>query len=187
MKNYQITQWCHHFIKDQVQPGDICIDATMGNGNDTQLLSELAGPEGKVIAFDIQSQALTKTKERLERAKTPANYQLHLESHTHMADYAAPATVSCITFNFGYLPGGDHTMCTHAETSITAIKTGLNLLKKGGILSLCIYSGGDTGFEERDAILSYLKTLDSQNYLVIQSEYLNRPNNPPIPALVIRL
>ena len=78
-------------------------------------------------------------------------------------------------------------MCTQAETSITAIKTGLNLLKKGGILSLCIYSGGDTGFEERDAILSYLKTLDSQNYLVIQSEYLNRPNNPPIPALVIRL
>ena len=187
MKNYQITQWCHHFIREQVQPGDFCIDATMGNGNDTQLLSQLAGPKGKVIAFDIQSQALTKTKERLERVKAPENYQLYLESHTHMADYAAPGTVSCITFNFGYLPGGDHTMCTQAETSITAIKTGLNLLKKGGLLSLCIYSGGDTGFEERDAILSYLKTLDSQNYLVIQSEYLNRPNNPPIPALVIRL
>ncbi len=39
MKNYQITEWCAHFIKEQVQEGDFCIDATMGNGNDTLLLS----------------------------------------------------------------------------------------------------------------------------------------------------
>ena len=37
MKNYQITQWCARFIKEQVSPGDLCIDATMGNGNDTLL------------------------------------------------------------------------------------------------------------------------------------------------------
>ena len=35
MKATQITQWCARFITEQVQPGDICIDATMGNGNDT--------------------------------------------------------------------------------------------------------------------------------------------------------
>ena len=32
MKNYQITSWVHHFLEDHVQPGDVCIDATMGNG-----------------------------------------------------------------------------------------------------------------------------------------------------------
>ena len=37
MKNYQITGWIHHFIEEHVQSGDICIDATMGNGNDTAL------------------------------------------------------------------------------------------------------------------------------------------------------
>ena len=42
MKNYQITSWVHHFLEDHVQQGDICIDATMGNGNDTALLSKLA-------------------------------------------------------------------------------------------------------------------------------------------------
>ena len=41
MKAVQITQWCARFITEQVQPGDICIDATMGNGNDTILLSSL--------------------------------------------------------------------------------------------------------------------------------------------------
>ena len=54
-------------------------------------------------------------------------------------------------------------------------------------MSLCIYSGGDSGFEERDALLSYLKTLDSRKYLVILSSYYNRPNNPPIPVLIRKL
>ena len=48
MKNYQITEWCHHFIREHVQKGDCCIDATAGNGNDTQLLCELVGESGKV-------------------------------------------------------------------------------------------------------------------------------------------
>ena len=54
-------------------------------------------------------------------------------------------------------------------------------------MSLCIYSGGDSGFEEKDGILQYLRTLDSKKYLVIVSEYYNRPNNPPIPAMIIKL
>ena len=53
MKNYQITEWVHHFIVEQVKEGDLCIDATMGKGNDTVLLSKLAGKTGKVIGFDI--------------------------------------------------------------------------------------------------------------------------------------
>ena len=54
MNNYQITAWCSGFIRNQVQDGDLCIDATMGNGNDTLLLSRLCGSTGKVLAFDIQ-------------------------------------------------------------------------------------------------------------------------------------
>ena len=95
--------------------------------------------------------------------------------------------VSCIVFNFGYLPGGDHKIATKAESSVEAIRQGLTLLEKNGMMSLCIYSGGDSGFEERDRILAYLKGLDSRKYLVIMSSYYNRPNNPPIPAMIIRL
>lgn len=187
MKNYQITQWCSRFIEEQVKEGDICIDATMGNGNDTLLLSRLAGPDGQVLAFDIQEQALQAARQKLLRENAPANYTLFLESHTHMADHVKPDSVSCIVFNFGYLPGGDHSLATRSETSIQALEQSLTLLKKGGLLSLCIYSGGDSGFEERNALLTWLKKLDSHNYLVIRSDYYNRPNNPPIPVLVIRL
>ena len=163
MKNFQITQWCARFIKEQVSPGDLCIDATMGNGNDTLLLSTLCGKDA------------------------PDNYTLLLESHTQMSSYAKENSVSCITFNLGYLPGGDHTMATKSDSSIAALTQGLSLLKKGGLISLCIYSGGDSGFEERDAVLTWLATLDPHKYLVIRSDYYNRPNHPPIPVLIIKL
>ena len=66
MKNYQITEWCHHFWREQIRPGDLCIDATMGNGNDTLFLCRMAGKTGHVTAFDIQQQALEATEKLLE-------------------------------------------------------------------------------------------------------------------------
>lgn len=54
-------------------------------------------------------------------------------------------------------------------------------------MSLCIYSGGDSGFEERDEILSFLKLLDTKYYLVILSSYYNRPNHPPIPVMILEV
>lgn len=186
MKNYQITEWVHHFIREHVKDGDFCIDATMGNGNDTALLSRLSGGAGKVVAFDIQQTALDHTREKLEKEECPNNWELVLDSHEKMAEYAEEHTVSCIVFNLGYLPGGDHEMATRAHSSIAAIEIGLSLLKKNGLMTVCIYSGGDSGFEEKDAVLSYLKALDPKKYLVIISEYANRPNNPPIPVLIIK-
>lgn len=186
---YQITQWCRSFIEKQVKPGDFCIDATMGNGHDTLFLSQLAGPNGKVLAFDIQEAALTATRERLQNCSDAplAPVTLLLDSHAHMDAYADPETVSCIVFNFGYLPSGDHQIATKKESSIKAIAKGLTLLKSGGCMSLCIYSGGDSGFEERDGLLEYLKTLDAKKYLVILSSYYNRPNHPPIPVFIYKL
>ena len=187
MRKYQITEWCLRFIRDHVKEGDICIDATAGNGNDTLALCQLVGENGKVYAFDIQEQAVVNTKKRLVDNGVAERAEVLLESHTNMSKYVETDSVSCITFNFGYLPGGDHNLATKKDSSIEAIHEGLRLLKKGGMMSLCIYSGGDSGFEERDAILEELKTLDGKKYLVILSQYYNRPNNPPIPAMIINM
>ena len=56
----------HKAIAEKVNPGDFCIDATAGRGNDTAFLCSLVGESGKVIAFDIQQQAVDSTKERLK-------------------------------------------------------------------------------------------------------------------------
>lgn len=188
MNNIQVTDWYRNFLKQQVQPGDLCIDATMGNGNDTLLLCQLAAPGGHCLAFDIQPEALTHTQVLLSAHDIPeCSYTLLLETHEKMASHAEPETVSAIVFNLGYLPSGDHALSTKAASTLRALEQSLSLLKKGGLLAVCIYSGGDSGFEERDAVLAYLKELDPRKYLVIVSEYYNRPKNPPIPVLVVKL
>lgn len=187
MKKYQITEWCHHFMENHVKEGDFCIDATAGNGNDTLFLCQLVGETGKVLAFDIQKEAVEHTKQRLSDAGIEERAQVLLDSHTNMYQYVKRESVDCIVFNFGYLPGGNHQLATKADTSVEAIRQGLELLKVGGMMSLCIYSGGDSGFQERDAILSFLKSLDTKRYLVILSAYYNRPNNPPIPVMILKL
>lgn len=173
-------QW----IKEHVKEGDICIDATAGRGNDTAFLCSIVGKSGKVIAFDIQEEAISSTKTLLETKGYEA--EVYLESHTHMDQYVKPETVAGIMFNFGYLPGGNHQICTHKEDSIQAIQCGLSLLKLQGVMALCIYHGGDTGFEEKDGIMAYLKTIDSKKYTVIVSDFYNRPNCPPIFVGIIR-
>lgn len=109
-----------------------------------------------------------------------------LDSHTQMEQYVKPDSVDGIYFNFGYLPGGDHELATKADTSVQAVETGMRLLKPGGVMALCIYSGGDTGFEEKNQILDFLRKLDSRKYIVIVNHYYNRENNPPIPAFVVK-
>ncbi len=183
--DYQITSYIQHFIKEHVREGSNCIDATAGNGHDTLLLCQLAGENGHVMAFDIQKCALEHTQVLLERHHCHA--QLILDSHAAMRNYAKDRTIDCITFNFGYLPGGDHSLATKKESSIIAIEAGLALLKPEGIMTLCIYSGGDSGAEEKEALLTYLKQLDYKKYLVITSFYYNRPNHPPIPVVIHKL
>ena len=56
----------HEFLRRSVQPGAFCIDATAGKGRDTALLCRLAGPEGRVLAFDIQPEAVEQTRALLE-------------------------------------------------------------------------------------------------------------------------
>ena len=107
MKRYQITEWCHHFMENHVKEGDLCIDATAGNGNDTLFLCELVGECGRVLAFDIQKEAVENTKKRILEHQMEKRADVFLESHTKMQKYAKEETVDCIVFNFGYLPGGD--------------------------------------------------------------------------------
>ena len=63
----------------------------------------------------------------------------------------------------------------------------MTLLKPGGVISLCIYSGGDTGYEERDVLLGWLKDADPRKWLVIVNSYHNRKNDPPLPVFILRL
>ena len=176
----------HTWIGQKVTEGAFCIDATAGKGKDTALLAELAGAGGKVVAMDIQADAIEQTAAFLQKKHLAERVQLVQDSHANIDRYADAASVDCIVFNLGYLPGGDHTIATQAESTICALEKSLALLKPFGIIALAIYHGGDTGFEERDAVLAWLKQVDSRQYTVMVTDFYNRPNHPPLAVCIIR-
>lgn len=139
-----------------------------------------------MLAFDIQEEALRITGEKLKERGFSERVELILDGHEHMERYAAFETVDAICFNFGYLPGGNHEIATKWDTSIAAVHQGLKLLKPGGVMSLCIYSGGDTGFEEKEKIMEYLEKISSREFTVLVNLYYNKVNNPPIPAFIFK-
>lgn len=172
----------HDVLRRTVRPGDFCIDATAGKGRDTALLCRLTGENGRVLAFDVQEEAVRQTRELL--AKENLTAEVYLDSHANMAQYAQPETADCIVFNFGRLPGGDPNKFTTADSSIPAIDAGLSLLKTGGLMALALYYGKENGYAERDAILAHLRGLDDQRYTVLGCEWLNRKNDPPLPIFI---
>lgn len=175
----------HEYIERVVCLGDTVVDATAGNGNDTLFLANLVGENGKVFAFDIQDTAIKNTKKRLSDAGVSERCTLITDGHQNMKKYVE-YPVKAIMFNFGYLPGGDHRIFTVAETSIEAIRAAMELISDDGIITLAIYYGGDSGFEEHDALLEFLKTISNNEYSVLYHDFINYPNCPPIVVSITR-
>lgn len=176
----------HRVMADHIKPGDFCIDATAGKGRDALFLCHLVGESGRVLAMDIQPEAVTQTQALLAEHGVADRGRVVQACHSRMGDYAAPESVDGIMFNFGWLPGGDHTVFSGPDTSIAAVKVGLELLKPGGVMTLCIYYGRENGTTERDALLAFLPTLDNRRYTVIRGDFVNRTGDVPIPVCIIK-
>lgn len=175
----------HHFAEKAITSGDRVIDATMGNGHDTLFLSRLVGEKGKVYAFDIQEQALESTK-RLLNKENVHNAELILSGHQNMEQYVTDE-VSAIMFNLGYLPGGDHSVGTLADTTIQALESAMKLIKAGGVITIGVYYGGDSGFDEKNRVMDYIAGIDFKKFTVLTLDYKNRPNCPPIAVIIEKL
>lgn len=166
-----------------IEKGDTVIDATAGNGNDTLLLAKLVGHEGRVYAFDIQEEAINKTKSRLAEADEINQVQLIQDGHENIDKYIN-GQVKAAMFNLGYLPGGDHKKITRPDSTITAVSKVLDILLPGGIMTIVVYYGHDGGTEEKNQLIEYIKGLDSSQFNVIRIDYPNRRNNPPFLLIV---
>ena len=169
----------HQLLQDQVEKGDLVIDATLGNGKDALFLSNLVGKDGQLIGFDIQIQALEKTQERLKAGFCRAKTNLFLDGHENMASYCHNDSAKAIVFNLGYLPGSDKTLTTQARTTIEAVEAGLDILQPGGLMTLMVYAGHSEGQVEKEELEVYLQGLDQSNYTVFKYQPLNQKNTPP--------
>ena len=161
-----------------VQPGDVAVDATMGNGHDTQMLCEAVGPDGRVYAFDVQEQALCSTESLLRERHLDSRAHLFLKGHEHMGELI-PEQVRAIVFNLGWLPGGDHSVTTQWETTRKALDQALELLLPGGVLVVCAYPGHPEGARELSELIAYFSVLSNKAYNVLHQRFLNASPGAP--------
>jgi ubiquinone/menaquinone biosynthesis C-methylase UbiE len=176
----------HEIIMKTVKEGDTVIDATAGNGGDTLFLAQLVGPSGRVYSFDIQQTALDRTLERLNAAGLENRVSLILDGHQNMDAYIGE-NVKAVMFNLGYLPGGDHSIGTRAETTEEALEKAMRLLEVNGVITAVVYYGGDSGFDEKDHILEYIRHIDHRKFSVMRNEFVNQVNCPPILLCIEKL
>ena len=162
-----------------LENGDRAIDATMGNGHDTETLCRLVGAEGRVYAFDIQEAAVAATRERLEAAGLLDRAALFHMGHERMRKMVSEP-VKLIAFNLGWLPGGDHQVTTRTETTLSAIRQALELLEPMGVLVICVYPGHEEGEREREAVTGMLRGLSPREYNVLAHKFLNAGPGAPL-------
>ena len=167
-----------HFILEHLGEGDVAVDFTMGNGNDTLFLSRTVGECGRVYAFDIQPEALTSTEAHLKSEGAPENYTLICASHHLVKEYVSEP-IKAGMFNLGYLPrSGKKCVTTMRETTMPAVKAALELLAPDGVLIVAIYPGHEEGALEGEMLREYFSTLSRFRICASEFHILNSPTSP---------
>ncbi len=173
-------------VTGALKHGDLAVDATCGNGHDTLFLAGLVGQAGRVLAFDIQEEAIVRTRERLSAAGVDSRVTLIRHCHAGLAEHL-DSPVGAVMFNLGYLPGGDHSTVTGAETTLPALRAALAALNRGGVITLIVYTGHPGGKEEYEALVAYAVSLPQQEFTVLEYRFINQANNPPLLLAITRL
>ncbi len=153
------------------------VDATCGNGFDTLFLCKTAGLSGHVKAFDIQEQAIERTRILLETNLENKNYEIIRDSHEYINKYLSEK-IDVVIFNLGYLPFSDKKITTKPDVTVNAIKNLLPLLNSDGRIYITTYVTHDTGQEIKE-IYEYLMSLDNNEFNVIHTRIINKENTPP--------
>jgi len=177
------TALAWEILRPLIRAGDRVIDATAGNGYDTVFLAECVGPNGKVIAFDIQELALISARARVDEAGLLDRVDFIHGSHVGMASHAECGSVAVIMFNLGYLPGNDHAVTTEAADTLEALEVAFGLIRPGGALSVVCYPGHPAGASEAEAVEELFKGKTASGWRV--AKYGALGTKRPAPFLLI--
>ena len=179
----RLTERAHQIVAQVLQLGDVAIDATVGNGADTEFLAKRVGPSGRVLGIDIQYQAIDCAAHRLKTAGL-TNVDLHQADHAELLPQQTElqGRVSAVMFNLGYLPHGDPTITTQSRTTVSALNATLPLLRPGGVLTILAYPGHPGGAEEHTAVAQWVAAL-LDDYS--SEQFASRPGEKAGPHLFV--
>lgn len=173
----------HQLLLMRLPQARCIVDATAGNGKDTLFLATHSVTGARIWAFDIQEQAIINSKQLLLDNHCHNKVEYILDSHCNMDLYISDQ-VDIVTFNLGYLPGGNHSITTTGQTTVQALNKSIQLLRVNGIITVVAYPGYATGKEENNQVLKYVSSLPQSVFNVGCWQMLNQTNEPPVLYIV---
>ena len=180
MALYRPIPFIHHQLEKHLSPSSLVVDATVGNGHDSEYITSLLGYRGQLFGFDIQEAAITATAEKVKNAncRTTLFHKSHAEMFTTLSHFAE--RIDCVIFNLGFLPHHDETVTTLLPSTYSAILQALCLLRKKGLLLIVTYPGHGAGKTEFDVLEHLFKFADTKKFYITSYAQVNDCNNPPI-------
>lgn len=168
-----MTKIAHTLIAVLPYPIITAVDMTVGNGFDTLFLAQHFPT---VYGFDIQEQAIEKTKIKL--VDYP-NVQLILADHCDIAKYVK--NVDLFVFNLGWLPNSDKRYQTKAPHTKMTLDNCLPLLSKTGIICILCYNGDA---EQRLETATVRNWALSQTTLLCQEVQMTQIPHAPVLLMI---
>lgn len=169
MQRISLLNIAHDLARANLHPGDLAVDATVGNGHDTVFLLQQIHPSGRVYGFDSQQSALDSATSRIRQTTHLDCLTLFHAGHELMAEKIPKqhhGQIRAVMFNLGYLPGGDKTVITRSESTIAALIAAAKLLSASGIITIIAYPGHPGGDEETERVKLWIDRLDTGQFNV---------------------
>lgn len=174
--------------KSEQRPWPLAVDATAGNGNDTEFLAQAVEDNGLVLAFDVQAEAIASARLRLEEARMIQRARLVPESHERVAAFVPPGQLLAASmFNLGFLPGSSSPLTTQPESTVAALMQIAPLTMPGGLISVHAYLGQEGGEAEAAAVTTWMQRLPWQEWRVARYEFCNKTSNREVLFLAQKL
>ncbi|KAK9826943.1 hypothetical protein WJX74_001210 [Apatococcus lobatus] len=182
--NVRVTSLAHQIWSQVVDQGDMVVDATCGRGADTLWLANAVGPTGTVHAFDIQDEAIRSSRVMIEEAALPGgtgHVSFVHDSHANMqAHLPKDAAIMLTCFNLGYLPSGDKSLTTQAESTLAGLKAASETTAPGGLISIISYTHHPGGRREFEAVQDFASKLPPEMWLSSETHFRNRQVAPAL-------
>lgn len=163
----------HKYIKPLINHNDICVDMTLGNGLDSELLCKYAK---KVYGFDVSIEAINNSKQRLSSFN---NIEYIHDNHINVERYVKEK-VKLSIFNLGYLPHSSDTNTTKANETLLAFKKIYELTSTNGYIVITFYIGHIGGKQEYYTVTNYIK----ENKFLILETYRQDKIDSPITYII---
>jgi 23S rRNA U2552 (ribose-2'-O)-methylase RlmE/FtsJ len=202
LANGKVTKIAHQLLRRCVREDDVVVDLTCGRGTDTLLFLELVKEDGLIVSMDVQQSALDITRKRIreefcakisdeaERKKIEGRVHFVRDCHSKVFECVVDGIakkkgevkaetneieIGACTMNLGYLTGKDtdKSIVTRSETTLVALNRACELLRVGGLITICCYRGHEGGQEETDAVLDFVSRLPSE-ITVTKIDVVNR-------------